>query len=157
MSQRDACAIVRTTVDDGGKISEVRTRLSYMSPRKERNIDAVVAVSRSRFISAAVHPIRFYKEYFQADQERTLDKDRRRWSIMYQGVQFYVNVDQVINPPQQGLFIEIKSNTSVCSRCRFKAAHVQEIYVFGLAPEDIVTDDYLEILPEQENARINHE
>jgi 5-methylthioadenosine/S-adenosylhomocysteine deaminase len=138
-------------VDDDGKISEVRTRLTYMSPRKERNIDAVVAVSRSRFISAAVHPIRFYKEYFQADQERTLDKDRRRWSIMYQGVQFYVNVDQVINPPQQGLFIEIKSNTWSARDADFKAAHVQEMLrILSIAPEDIVTDDYLEILPEPE-------
>ncbi|MBK8136353.1 MAG: amidohydrolase family protein [Chloroflexi bacterium] len=135
-------------IDEDGRIREVRARLTYMSPRKERSIDSAVAVSRSRFISAADRPLRFYKEYFQADQERTVEKDRRRWSIEYRGVQFYVNIDEVLNPAQQQIFIELKSNTWSARDADFKAAHVQEMLrILGIEGDDIVTDDYLEILP----------
>jgi 5-methylthioadenosine/S-adenosylhomocysteine deaminase len=148
-----AAGRVRYREDDrvgaDGRITDVRARLTYMSPRKERNIDSMVAVSRSRFISAAVHPLRFYKEYFQADHERTLEKDRRRWSILYRGVQFYVNVDQIVTPEQPHLYIEIKSNTWSARDADFKAAHVQEMLrILNIDGQDIVTDDYLEILPE---------
>lgn len=136
-------------MDDNGRLSEVRARLTYMSPRKERSIDSVVAVSRSRFISATNRPLRFYKEYFQADEERTLEKDRRRWSIEYRGVQFYVNVDEIISPAQPQIFIEIKSNTWSARDADFKAGHIQEMLrILGIETGDIVTDDYLEILPD---------
>lgn len=135
-------------IDTDGRIKEVRTRLTYMSQRKERSIDSAVAVSRSRFISAADRPLRFYKEYFQADTERTVEKDRRRWSIEYRGVQFYVNVDQILNPRQDQIIIELKSNTDSARDADFKAAYVQEMLrILDIAPGDIVTDDYLELLP----------
>lgn len=135
-------------VDDEGKIQDVRTRLTYTSPEKDRQIDSTIALSRSRFIAAATQPLRFYKEYFQADTERTLDKDRRRWSITYRGVQFYINVDQVLQPAQPGLYIEIKSRTWSARDADFKAAHVQEMLrILSIEADDIVTFDYLDMLP----------
>lgn len=133
-------------LDEQGRISEVRTRLTYTSPRKEKSFDSTVELSHSRFIAAADRPLRFYREYFQADNEYTLDKDRRRWMIHYRGVQFYINVDRVLNPEQQHLFIEIKSRTWSARDADFKAAHIQEMLkILGLEPEDVVSSDYLEL------------
>ncbi|MCU0474538.1 MAG: amidohydrolase family protein [Anaerolineae bacterium] len=133
-------------LDDQGRISEVRTRLTYTSSRKEKSFDSMVELSRSRFIAAADRPLRFYREYFQADGELTLEKDRRRWAIHFRGVQFYINVDQLINPAQERLFIEIKSRTWSARDADYKASQIQEMLkILGVEPADIVSTDYLEM------------
>ena len=54
---------------------------------------------RSRFFAPATHSPRFYREYFKPSREREIEKDRRRWLVAYRGVQFYVHVDRLLNPP----------------------------------------------------------
>jgi 5-methylthioadenosine/S-adenosylhomocysteine deaminase len=133
-------------LDNEGRITEVRTRLTYTSYRKEKSFDSTVELSHSRFIAAADRPLRFYREYFQADREFTLEKDRRRWAIHYRGVQFYINVDQLIHPRQEQLFVEIKSRTWSARDADFKASHIQEMLkILGIPPEDVISDDYLEL------------
>ncbi|MCU0465245.1 MAG: amidohydrolase family protein [Anaerolineae bacterium] len=133
-------------LDEQGRITEVRTRLTYTSPIKEKSFDSMVDLSHSRFIAAADRPLRFYREYFQANKELTLDKDRRRWAIHYRGVQFYINVDQLLQPNQDQLFVEIKSRTWSARDADFKAAHIQEMLkIMGIEPADVVSSDYLEM------------
>ena len=63
-------------------------------------------------------------------------------------MQFNVNFGEDLNPAQQQIFIELKSNTWSARDADFKAAHVQEMLrILGIEGDDIVTDDYLEILP----------
>lgn len=133
-------------LDEQGRITEVRTRLTYTSPVKEKSFDSMVDLSHSRFIAAADRPLRFYREYFQANKELTLEKDRRRWAIHYRGVQFYINVDQLLQPNQDQLFVEIKSRTWSARDADFKAAHIQEMLkIMGIEPADVVSSDYLEM------------
>ncbi len=134
------------TIDDMGEVQSVRSRLTFTTPTKERDFHSAVLLSHSRFISTADRPLRFYREYFRPDEERELQKDRRRWHIHYQGVLFYVNVDRVLKPELEHTFIEIKSRTWSASDAENKADRIREMMsVLGIEASDIVRDDYLEL------------
>lgn len=133
-------------LDDKGEVESVRSRLTFTMPTKEREFNSAVLLSHSRFISKADRPLRFYREYFQPQGERELQKDRRRWHIHYQGVLFYVNLDQMLKPGLPGTFIEIKSRTWSATDAENKADRIQEMLkILGIANEDIVRDEYLEL------------
>jgi 5-methylthioadenosine/S-adenosylhomocysteine deaminase len=133
-------------LDDSGEMSEVRTRLTYTSPTKERDFNNTVLLSHSRFIAGADRPLRFYQEYFRADEERVLMKERRRWGIHYQGVLFFINVDRVLKPEIPQTFIEIKSRTWSLSDAEVKADRIQEMLkILGVTQEDVISADYLEM------------
>jgi 5-methylthioadenosine/S-adenosylhomocysteine deaminase len=134
------------TIDESGEVKSVRSRLTFTMPTKERAFNSAVLLSHSRFISTADRPLRFYREYFRPDEERELQKDRRRWHIHYQGVLFYVNVDKVLKPELEHTFIEIKSRTWSASDAENKADRIQEMMrILGIAPTDIIQEDYLEM------------
>lgn len=133
-------------IDANGSVQSVRTRLTLTMPTKEREYDASVLLSHSRFFADADRPLRFYREYFQPAAERELQKDRRRWHIHYQGVLFYVNVDKVLQPALPGTFIEIKSRTWSATDAENKAHRIQEMLaILGIQPEDALLADYLEM------------
>ncbi len=133
-------------IDEKGDVKSVRTRLTFTTPTKERTFHSTVLLSRSRFISKADRPLRFYREYFQPQEERELHKDRRRWHVLYQGVLFYVNVDRVLKPELAQTFIEIKSRTWSASDAENKADRIQEMMnILGIKPTDIVKMEYLEM------------
>jgi 5-methylthioadenosine/S-adenosylhomocysteine deaminase len=133
-------------IDENGEVSSVRSRLTLTMPTKEREFSSAVLLSHSRFISDADRPLRFYREYFKADQERELSKDRRRWHIHYQGVLFYVNVDRVLKPELPATFIEIKSRTWSAVDAENKAHRIQEMLkIIGISPDDIIQEEYLEM------------
>src|SRR5262249_49171423 len=101
---------------------------------------------RSRFISKADRPLRFYREYFRPEMERELQKDRRRWHIHYQGVLFYVNLDRVLLPELPHTYIEIKSRTWSKVDAENKADRIQDMLkILGISQSDIVSDEYLEM------------
>lgn len=133
-------------VGDDGEIKGVRTRLTFTMPTKERAFHQTILLSHSRFIANADRPLRFYREYFRPSSEHELQKERRRWHILYQGVLFYVNVDRVINPQIPGTFIEIKSRTWSSRDAEIKADRIREMLTFmGIGEADILRDDYLEM------------
>lgn len=133
-------------LDDKGEVKSVRSRLTYTMPTKERDFNSAVMLSHSRFISDADRPLRFYREYFQAQSERELQKDRRRWHIHYQGVLFYINLDRVLQPALSHSFIEIKSRTWSAADAENKAKRIQEMLaILGIGAGDIVQDEYLEM------------
>jgi 5-methylthioadenosine/S-adenosylhomocysteine deaminase len=132
-------------MDKSGQVKSVRSRLTFTTATKEKDFDSAVLLSRSRFIAAADRPLRFYREYFQAQEERELHKDRRRWHLHYQGVLFYVNVDRVIKPTLDQMFIEIKSRTWSATDARIKADRIQEMLtILGIADSQLIRKEYLE-------------
>ncbi len=133
-------------LDEKGEVSEVRARLTYTMPTKEREFNSAVLLSHSRFIAPADRPLRFYMEYFQASDVREIRKERQRWRIHYQGVLYYVNIDHFLEPDIPGKFIEIKSRTWSLSDAEHKANGIIRIMeILGVSLNDIVQLDYLEM------------
>jgi 5-methylthioadenosine/S-adenosylhomocysteine deaminase len=133
-------------VNAQGEVESVRARLTYTSPTKEREFDDAVLLSRSQFIAPADRPLRFYREYFRANELREIHKERLRWHILYKGVLFYVNIDTMILPKVEGTFLEIKSQTWSKRDAEYKATLLSEILVdiLGVTPEKRVRKEYVD-------------
>ncbi|MDX2160175.1 MAG: amidohydrolase [bacterium] len=133
-------------LSEQGDVEGVRTRLTFTMPTKERTFHDTILLSHSRFIANADRPLRFYREYFQPSSERELHKDRRRWHIHFQGVLFYVNVDQVLQPQIDGTFVEIKSRTWSAGDAEIKADRIREMmHIMGIEQDGILSTEYLEM------------
>jgi 5-methylthioadenosine/S-adenosylhomocysteine deaminase len=132
-------------LDDKGKVTNVRARLTLTGPAREGEFGHVL-LSRSRYFAPATYSLRFYREYFNPAEEREVEKGRRRWLVVYKGVEFFVNLDQVTKPALEGFFVEIKSRTWSRRDAQDKAAVIRELLaLFGATPEQVVTEDYAEM------------
>lgn len=114
-------------IDDEGNVTNVRTRLTYTAPTKEREFGKAVLLSRSQFLAPADRPLRFYREYFNAPEEREIHKERQRWHILYKGVLFYINLDEIITPNAEHRYLEVKSKTWSLNDAEYKAGLASEI------------------------------
>jgi 5-methylthioadenosine/S-adenosylhomocysteine deaminase len=133
-------------IDLEGNVESVRMRLTYTSAEKERVFNDTVVLSHSRFIAPAMHPLRFYEEYFQASEQRKLQKDRRRWRMLYKGVLFFVNIDRVIKPELSDMYIEIKTRTWSKSDAENKSNFINEMMdILGIDDSKVERKDYLEM------------
>ena len=133
-------------IDDKGEVAEVRARLTFTMPEKEREFNSAVLLSHSRFIAPADRPLRFYKEYFQASETFEMEKDRHRWHIHFQGVLYYVNMDRMVKPSRTETFIEIKSRTWSLEDAEHKADGIQRMMdLLGLTVHDAVQQEYLDM------------
>jgi len=129
-----------------GEVESVRMRLTYTIREQERRLDDVILLSHSRYIAPATQPLRFYREYFQAPIERSLQKERRRWRMLYKGVLFFLNVDRLISPAAEGMFIEIKSRTWSLTDAQNKASYIREMLdILGIDLAEAVSKGYLEM------------
>lgn len=130
-----------------GSVEGVRMRLTYTTAEKEQVLEDAVVLSHSRFIAPASHPLRFYEEYFQASKQRKLQKERRRWRVLYKGVLFFVNVDKLVEPKLDDTFyIEIKTRTWSLSDAKNKAVFIREMMaVLGIDMSEVIRGDYLEM------------
>jgi 5-methylthioadenosine/S-adenosylhomocysteine deaminase len=132
-------------LDDQGKVSNVRARLTLTGQTREAAFGSVL-LSRSRFFAPATHSPRFYREYFKPTREREIEKDRRRWLVAYRGVQFYVHVDRLINPPADGFFLEVKSRTWSRRDASDKSAIITELLDhLGAHPDATIEGGYVEL------------
>ncbi len=133
-------------VDEKGQISNVRYRLTLLGKAREAKFDEDVLLSRSRFIAPATHSLRFYREYFKPVQEVSINKDRLRWRVLYQGTEFYINLDH-IEAPDLGYFLEVKSRTWSKRDAEHKAEVAASlIKSLGASPDLNVTKDYIEMV-----------
>lgn len=133
-------------IDGKGDVNSVRMRLTYTTNEKEQVFHDAVVLSHSRFIAPASHPLRFYREYFQASEERQLQKERRRWRVLYKNVLYFVNVDRLIEPDVSDIFLEIKTRTWSASDAENKAQFIHEMMtILGIDPEKVTRDEYLEM------------
>ena len=98
-------------VNDEGEVFNVRSRLTLTGPAAEREYHNSVLLSRSRFIAPAKYSPRFYREYFKPSGEISIHKDRLRWLICFEDLEFFINIDHLLDPKVDGGFLEIKSRT----------------------------------------------
>ncbi len=131
-------------IDAGGQVTNVRTRLTLTEGGKEREFENAILLSRSRYISPATRPLRFYREYVQAPSERVITKERRRWHIDYQGLRLYVNLDRLLEPEQAGYFLEIKSRTWSLHDAERKAAAITNLLErLEIPSEALIREEYV--------------
>jgi 5-methylthioadenosine/S-adenosylhomocysteine deaminase len=131
--------------DEDEKITTVRYRLTLIGPVREYQFPSDVLLSRSRFIAPATHSLRFYREYFNPSRETFIEKDRLRWRVLFQGTEFYINIDRV-DQPELGTFLEVKSRTWSRQDADSKASASRVLIDFLGAVGETVTEDYLEIV-----------
>jgi 5-methylthioadenosine/S-adenosylhomocysteine deaminase len=133
-------------LDKNGEVAEARYLLTYTQPAKEREFAQSILLSRARFTARADRSLRFYREYFRATSERTIDKERQRYHIVYKETEFMVNVDRMTEPALPGYFMEIKSRTWTRRDAEKKAALIYEL--LAILPVDagkITRTEYVEI------------
>jgi 5-methylthioadenosine/S-adenosylhomocysteine deaminase len=131
-------------VNAQGEITNVRTRLTLTGPRHERDYGPAL-LSRSRYLAPAVHTLRFYREYFKPAEERTIEKDRRRWLVAYEGDEFFVNLDRVLKPELPGYYLEIKARTWSRRDAETKASVITELLqLLAAGTARTVKEEYVE-------------
>ena len=136
-------------IDDKGAVTQARYRLTLIGESKEGEFQKTVLLSRSRYLAPATQSLRFYREYFRPSDEREIEKDRRRWLVVYRGVEFFINLDQLSKPKAEGYFVEIKSRTWSQRDAADKAKLIVELMgVLGAKPDQSMTQDYAEIAAE---------
>jgi len=132
-------------LNDKGQVTNARARLTLMGEEREGEFGSVL-LSRSRYIAPATHSLRFYREYFKPAAEHEVEKDRRRWLVAYKGVEFFVNLDKLIQPASAGFYLEIKSRTWSRRDAKDKAAIISELLaVLGASPDKAIKADYVEL------------
>ncbi len=129
-----------------GSISNVRSRLTLVGPKRERQFPKDVLLSRSRFIAPADQSLRFYREYFKPLTESEIEKDRTRYLVEYKGEEFFINLDKMLKP-DLGYFLEIKSRTWSEKDAQEKSTIIIELVnLLGITTEEKLTKDYIEIV-----------
>jgi 5-methylthioadenosine/S-adenosylhomocysteine deaminase len=134
-------------IDDAGEVASVRSRLTLSGPAKEHEYANSVMLSRSRFIAPAQHSPRFYREYFKPGSEINICKERLRWLVVYQDLQFFINIDKMIDPSIEETFLEIKSRTWSRKDAEIKAGLISSILKdLGLSSAAAILDEYPDYL-----------
>jgi len=132
-------------LDEQGVVVSARSRLTLTGPSREAAFGSVL-LFRSRFFAPATHSPRFYREYFKPAREREVEKDRHRWLVVFRGVQFYVHLDQMVNPRASAYFLEVKSRTWSRRDAQDKAAVITELLeLLGARPDEAIEEGYVEL------------
>ncbi|MBW6465165.1 MAG: amidohydrolase [Brevefilum sp.] len=133
-------------IDKKGEITNVRGRLTLVGVSSEETFDHDVMLSRSRYYAPATHSLRFFREYFEPAREIDIEKDRQRFMVRYKGVDFYINIDTLINP-DLGHYLEVKSRTWSRKDAVRKSRMIAELINYlGAISEGAETRDYIEIV-----------
>lgn len=140
-------------IDEGGNAANVRSRLTLVGVTREGSFDHDVMLSRSRYLAPATHSLRFFREYFAPNLELNIEKDRQRFKIQFNGVDFYINIDTLINP-DLGYFLEVKSRTWSREDAELKSKMIAELIEYlGASSEKAETQDYTEIVADHLNKK----
>lgn len=133
-------------IDDNDAVTNIRYRLTMIGPTREAQFESDVLLSRSRYLAPATHSLRFYREYFNPSKEIVIEKHRLRWRVLFQGTEFYINLDRV-DEPQLGYFLEVKSRTWSRRDAEHKAIVARELLEFlSGSSQETLTQDYVEIV-----------
>lgn len=125
-------------------VVRVRARLTLTGETREHAFGSVL-LFRSRYLAPATHSLRFYREYFQPREERQVEKLRRRWLVAYRGIEFYVHLDQLLDPEPRAWFLEVKSRTWSRRDAEDKAAMITELLGhLGASPDNMISDGYVD-------------
>lgn len=133
-------------IDEKGKVTNVRARLTLIGQNREEDFDGDVLLSRSRYLAPASQTLRFYREYFKPYGEKMIEKDRQRWHVRYNGEEFYINLDTV-ERPDLGFFLEIKSRTWSRKDAERKARLATDLVGYlGASGGKHITSDYFGLI-----------
>jgi 5-methylthioadenosine/S-adenosylhomocysteine deaminase len=133
-------------IDEKGKVTNVRARLTLIGQNREDDFDGDVLLSRSRYLAPASQTLRFYREYFKPISEKMIEKDRLRWLVLYKGEEFYINLDNV-ERPDLGYFLEIKSRTWSRKDAEGKAQLAGELATYlVVSGGEHITSDYFGLI-----------
>ena len=129
-----------------GEMERIRGRLTLIGEARKEEFKDDVLLSRSRYLAPASNSLRFYREYFKPQSEKTILKDRLRWLVKFNDTEFYINFDQ-FEQPDLGSFLEIKTRTwsrnDAKKKAKLASALLEEI---NLGEHNTITDDYIEII-----------
>lgn len=133
-------------INEQDEITNVRSRLTHIGQAREHKYPNQVLLSRSRFFAPATQSLRFYREYFKPVAEHEIEKDRLRYLVEYKQTEFFINLDEILKPAG-GRFVEIKSRTWSQKDAEVKSRLITDLLLeLGLSLEDVVTEDYFEML-----------
>ena len=136
-------------LDHKEEIKSARSRLTLIGQDRENNFEKDVLLSRSRYLAPATNSLRFYSEYFKPSREILVDKDRLRWLVKYKETEFYINLDEFINP-DIGCFLEVKSRTWSKLDAENKARLTSELIILlGGSLDKTLTKDYIDFIQVQ--------
>jgi 5-methylthioadenosine/S-adenosylhomocysteine deaminase len=128
-----------------GEVRDVFYTMTLMGPAREKEYDNSVVLTRSRYAAPADRSLRFYREYFDPDEERQVVKRRRRFHIIYKDTDFAINLDQISLPENEGYYLEIKSRTWSARDAEHKAELIGELLeLFGVRTEDRLKVEYVD-------------
>ncbi len=130
---------------EGSQVAPIYN-LVYTGPVVEQEYENSVVLTRARYASRADRSPRFYAEYFQPQSLHEVIKHRHRYHIRYKGTLFFINLDEIIRPPQECFFVEIKSRTWSSQDAMRKAILIGELLeLFEITPENVVRQDYTDL------------
>lgn len=133
-------------IDELGKVSNVRSRLTLLGQAVEYRFPQEVLLSRSRYLAPATQSLRFYREYFKPLKEIEIEKDRRRYLVNFKNEEFFINIDKMLIPAL-GCYLEIKSRTwSRQDAERKSKLAVELIKALSQEPLNMVSKDYFEMI-----------
>jgi len=131
--------------DPGARLDPKYT-ITLMEAAERGDYPAALLLSRARYTARASHTLRFYREYLQPDAVVEIAKRRRRWRILYRGEDFAINLDTLIDQPDPGPFLEIKSRTWSRKDADLKAALIRELLKrCGIDEGALVKQEYVEM------------
>jgi 5-methylthioadenosine/S-adenosylhomocysteine deaminase len=134
-------------INEEGDVYNVRSRLTLTGPAAELEFENSVLLSRSRFIAPATHSVRFYREYFKPSSELEIQKDRLRWLVRYENLEFFINLDQLLKPEREGFYLEIKSRTWSRKDAEHKAQLTTDILnMLGVENAEPVIQEYPDVV-----------
>jgi 5-methylthioadenosine/S-adenosylhomocysteine deaminase len=132
---------------DPGARLDPKYALTLTVPLAERDqYPHAILLSRARYTAPADRSLRFYKEYFATDRVAQVEKQRKRWRIVYKGEDFAVNLDRLVDHADPGPYLEIKSRTWSERDAARKAELIGELLEhFGVQPGQLVRLEYVEM------------
>ena len=132
--------------DPGARLDPKYT-LTLTVPAAERDqYPYAIVLSRARYTAPADRSLRFYREYFGAERVVEIEKQRRRWRIVYKGEDFAVNIDRLVGHAEPGPYLEIKSRTWSQRDAAAKAELIGELLqCFGVHSGQLVRLEYVEM------------
>jgi 5-methylthioadenosine/S-adenosylhomocysteine deaminase len=132
-------------LDETGEVREVFYTMTMTGPAREREYANSIVLTRSRYAAPADRSLRFYREYFQPDEEQQVIKRRRRFHVIYKETDFAINLDQLQTTEGDGYYLEIKSRTWSARDAEHKAELIGELLdLFGAKSEDLLKLEYVD-------------
>ncbi|HEY81155.1 MAG TPA: amidohydrolase family protein [Caldilineae bacterium] len=120
--------------------------LTLMEGIVEREYQDSIILTRSRYTAQATYSLRFYREYFNPDEEVEVVKWRTRYRVTYEDAEFAINMDHITRPQGMGDFVEIKARTWSASDAEHKADLISKLLrELGLDPSQSVRAEYVHL------------